>query len=119
MCAVTRAELIYGALKMQQSCKDVGAAARFFAPLGPCHIDDAAAEHYARIRAKLKLLAHLVGPNDLLIAAIRLAHGLIVVTHNTREFSRVDGLHIEDWEAVEVIQGMPCDVQACVHSTAG
>jgi tRNA(fMet)-specific endonuclease VapC len=40
-----------------------------------------------------------IGPNDLLIAAIALANGLIVVTHNTSEFSRVPGLSIEDWEA--------------------
>jgi tRNA(fMet)-specific endonuclease VapC len=33
-----------------------------------------------------------------LIAAITLAHNLILVTHNLREFGRVDGLKIEDWE---------------------
>jgi len=32
------------------------------------------------------------------IAAIALVHGLIVVTHNTREFARIAGLQIEDWE---------------------
>lgn len=35
---------------------------------------------------------------DLQIAAIALANNLILVTHNTREFSRVDGLRFEDWE---------------------
>jgi len=35
------------------------------------------------------------------IAAIALANNLTLVTHNTREFGRVDGLQIEDWE-VEV-----------------
>jgi tRNA(fMet)-specific endonuclease VapC len=39
-----------------------------------------------------------IGPNDLLIAALGLAHNLILVTHNAREFSRVEGLKIEDWE---------------------
>ena len=38
-----------------------------------------------------------MGPNDLMIAAIALAHDLVLVTHNTREFSRVEGLRIEDW----------------------
>lgn len=33
------------------------------------------------------------------IASIALHHGLIVVTHNTREFQRVPGLQLEDWEA--------------------
>lgn len=39
-----------------------------------------------------------IGPNDLLIAAISLARGATLVTHNTREFSRVPGLLLEDWE---------------------
>ena len=38
----------------------------------------------------------VIGPNDLLIAAIALTHGLTLVTNN-REFSRVPGLRIEDW----------------------
>lgn len=37
------------------------------------------------------------------IAAIALANNLILVTHNTREFSRVEGLQVEDWE-VEVCE---------------
>ena len=38
-----------------------------------------------------------IGPYDLQIAAIALAHDLTVVTHNTREFARVPGLKLEDW----------------------
>jgi len=37
-----------------------------------------------------------IGPNDLLIAATALAHDLILITHNLREFSRVAGLKLED-----------------------
>ena len=40
----------------------------------------------------------LIGPNDLLIASIALANGLTLVTHNTREFSRIPGLKLEDWQ---------------------
>ncbi len=40
-----------------------------------------------------------VQPYDLLIASIALANNLILVTHNTSEFSRVSGLNLEDWEA--------------------
>lgn len=39
-----------------------------------------------------------IGLYDLQIAAIALANNLILVMHNTREFSRVKGLQIEDWE---------------------
>jgi tRNA(fMet)-specific endonuclease VapC len=40
----------------------------------------------------------LIGPYDLMIAAIALTHSLTLVTHNTKEFSRVPGLKLEDWE---------------------
>jgi tRNA(fMet)-specific endonuclease VapC len=40
----------------------------------------------------------LIGPNDMLIAAIVLANNLTLVTHNTREFSRITELSLEDWE---------------------
>ena len=39
-----------------------------------------------------------IGPNDFLIAAIALANHKTLVTHNTREFSRIEGLLIEDWQ---------------------
>jgi tRNA(fMet)-specific endonuclease VapC len=60
--------------------------------------DDRCAETYGRIRARLAEMGSLIGPNDLPIAAIAAAHGATLVTHNVREFSRVDGLVYEDWE---------------------
>lgn len=63
-----------------------------------CHFDDKAAIEYGQIRAYLERQGTPVGPIDTLIAAIALANNLILVTHNTAEFSRVPGLKIEDWE---------------------
>jgi tRNA(fMet)-specific endonuclease VapC len=40
----------------------------------------------------------LIGGNDMLIAAIARSHNATLVTHNTREFNRVMGLSLEDWE---------------------
>jgi tRNA(fMet)-specific endonuclease VapC len=40
----------------------------------------------------------LIGPNDLLIAAMALANDLVLVTHNMKEFGRIPGLRWEDWE---------------------
>jgi tRNA(fMet)-specific endonuclease VapC len=52
---------------------------------------------YAKVRADLVARAGTpIGPNDLLIAAIALASGLTLITHNTAEFSRVVGLALED-----------------------
>jgi tRNA(fMet)-specific endonuclease VapC len=60
--------------------------------------DDAAAEQYGRIRADLTARGLTIGGNDMLIAAIALANGCTLVTHNTAEFSRVPDLVIEDWQ---------------------
>ena len=60
--------------------------------------DDDAASVYGDIRAYLAQQGTPIGSNDLQIAAIALNRNLILVTHNTREFSRVPGLSWEDWE---------------------
>ncbi len=60
--------------------------------------DDRAAEEYGKTRAYLSSMGTLIGPNDLIIAATAVAHGCTLVSHNTREFSRVPGLLLEDWE---------------------
>lgn len=39
-----------------------------------------------------------IGPNDLLTAATARAHGVVLVSHNTKEFGRVAGLRLDDWE---------------------
>lgn len=61
--------------------------------------DDAAAEICGEIRASLARQGTPIGPHDVQIAAIAIARGLILISHNTREFSRVDGLRLEDWQA--------------------
>ena len=60
--------------------------------------DDPAAEIYGQIRADLENKGTSIGPNDLLIAAIARARGATLVTHNVKEFKRVEGLLFEDWE---------------------
>lgn len=53
----------------------------------------------ARLRATLKRAGTPIGPYDLLIAGQALNRGWTLVTSNTREFSRVEGLALEDWSA--------------------
>jgi len=50
------------------------------------------------IRASLEKVGNPIGPYDLMIAALAIQHDLILVTRNTREFQRVDGIKIENWE---------------------
>ena len=51
----------------------------------------------ARIRANLETKGKPIGPIDILIAGTAMSHGAILVTHNTREFERVEGLSLVDW----------------------
>ncbi len=52
---------------------------------------------YAKLRHYLARKGIPIGPNDMLIAAQALSSELTVVTANTREFSRVPGLRVENW----------------------
>ena len=59
--------------------------------------DDKAAKEAADIRATLEAMGKPVGPIDNLIAGTARANGAILVTRNSDEFSRVDGLRLDDW----------------------
>lgn len=50
------------------------------------------------VRAALSHAGASIGPYDVLIAGQALARGATLVTHNVREFGRVEGLRVEDWE---------------------
>lgn len=52
---------------------------------------------YGRIRTRLEQAGQPIGGNDLLIAAHALTLGCVVVSDNQREFSRVEGLLVENW----------------------
>ena len=67
-------------------------------PFASLPFDDVCVTAYGRIRAELERMGRPISPNDLMIAAIALTHGLTLVTHNTREFARVVGLSLADWE---------------------
>jgi tRNA(fMet)-specific endonuclease VapC len=51
----------------------------------------------ARIRVSLEAKGRPIGPIDILIAGTAISHGATLVTHNTREFERVEGLSLVDW----------------------
>ena len=98
LCSVVKAELIFGAMRYAHPAARLSRLAEFFAPFQSLPFDDAAADVYGRLRAELQRAGTPIGPNDLLIAAIALANDLTVVTHNTGEFGRIDGLSVEDWQ---------------------
>jgi len=97
-CAVVKAELLYGAYRSTRREDNLRLLTSLFQLFKSLPFDDAAADTYGRIRADLTARGTPIGLNDLMIAAIALAHHLTLVTHNIREFGRVEGLHLEDWE---------------------
>jgi tRNA(fMet)-specific endonuclease VapC len=100
VCSVVKAELFYGAMRSNNPEQSLARQQQFLNLFVSLPFDDAAALIYGHIRADLAVSGTPIGPNDLQIASIARANSLILVTHNTGEFSRVDGLQIEDWEEV-------------------
>jgi tRNA(fMet)-specific endonuclease VapC len=96
-CAVVKAELLHGAMKYGAPERRLAVVREALALYRSLPFDDAAAEHYARIRDELEHAGGRIGPHDLLIAAICLTHGCVLVTSNLAEFRRVSGLQVEDW----------------------
>ena len=98
VCSIVKAELLYGAWRSGRPPANLQRLETFFEPLRSLPFDDECAATYGRIRASLAMRGLSIGANDLLTAATGLTHRLIVVTHNLREFERVEGLQTEDWE---------------------
>ncbi len=63
-------------------------------------LESPAEHHYANLRYQLETAGKPIGPNDMLIAAHALSLNLTVVTANFSEFSRIDGLTVENWLAL-------------------
>jgi tRNA(fMet)-specific endonuclease VapC len=102
VCSVVKAELFYGSLKSKNPERNLEKQRQFVERFVSLPFDDKAANAYSRIRARLEELGTPIGPNDLMIAAIAVANDVVLVTHNTREFGRIEGLKCEDWETISV-----------------
>jgi tRNA(fMet)-specific endonuclease VapC len=99
LSSVTVAELIYGAEKSQRRQHNLTVVENFTARLDVLAFDESAAGHYGDIRANLERQGKPIGPYDLMIAGHARGHGLVLVTNNSGEFDRVDGLRVENWVA--------------------
>ena len=99
MCisVITRCELEFGAEISTRSAASKSAIVSYLQDMSVLSYPETAASHYAQIRAMLKQKGLMIGPNDLLIAAHARSLGLTLVTNNIREFSRVEGLRLENW----------------------
>ena len=95
--SVTLSELMYGVQKSQHQEKNKAALEEFLSPIDIISFDEEAAVSYGEIRASLEKNGMVIGPLDMMIAAHAKSLNAIIVTNNTKEFSRVPHLKIEDW----------------------
>jgi tRNA(fMet)-specific endonuclease VapC len=102
--AIVASELRFGALK-RQSERLTRQVEDVLTRLAVVAYDDVASVSYGEIRSQLEARGELIGGNDLFIAAHARALDMTLVTDNIREFSRVDGLKLENWIDRETSHG--------------
>jgi len=90
-------ELEVGIAKSSSPRKRISQLNEFTDPVNIIPFGMAEAKAAAQIRAKLEKKGIPIGPYDVLIAACAKANNLILVTHNVKEFKRIEGLRLEDW----------------------
>lgn len=95
--SVTLAELQYGVAKSQFPERNQRALEAFVLPLEVVAFDAEAAAAYGPVRAFLERQGTPIGAMDLMIAAHALSLRVTLVTNNVSEFSRVQGLSVENW----------------------
>jgi len=94
---ITVFELYYGIEKNNSQKRNLLALENFIAPLTVVDFNLEAAKKAAQIRSTLHNKGMPIGPYDTQIAAIALSLNMVLLTNNTREFERVDGLRLENW----------------------
>jgi len=95
--AITLSELVHGAEKSANVVMNLAAIEDFTSRLEVLSYGAKASYHYGSIRAALEIVGRPIGVNDLHIAAHARSEGLILVTNNVAEFTRVPALQTENW----------------------
>jgi len=98
LCDVVKAELYYGAHKSLKRSENLARLYDLFLTVHSLPFEGKAAYRFGEIRAALEQRGMLIGAYDMQIAAIALSNHVTLVTHNTKEFSRISDLVLEDWE---------------------
>jgi tRNA(fMet)-specific endonuclease VapC len=95
--SITLAELHYGAEKSARRHQNLQEVEQFIAGLEVLAFSPTAAAYFGQIRAEAERRGRPAGLLDMLIGAHARAEGLILVTNNAREFSRLPGVQCENW----------------------
>ena len=97
LSSITVAELFFGVEKSSAKKKNRAIVESFVSTFEIIPFDEASSMTYAKIRASLEKKGTPIGPMDLLIASISMTYNLILVTNNSKEFSRIAKLKLENW----------------------
>lgn len=97
-CSIVKSELAYGAFKSRNPDRTYKKQQELLNLFVSLPFDDSAALVFGRLNAQLEAKGEIIGIKDLQIASIALSQDLILVTHNIREFERIQELSLEDWE---------------------
>lgn len=95
--SITAAELYYGLARCKDPARERRDLDNLFGSVEIIPFGTKAAEAFGVLRRHLEGRGEMIGQFDLLIAAQAIAEDAILVTNNTREFSRVPTLVLEDW----------------------
>jgi tRNA(fMet)-specific endonuclease VapC len=98
LCSVVYGELLAGAYYSGRTAANLADTQAFLKLFTSLPFNDPAADQYARLWAALEAAGQRMKSNDLMIASIALLEGLTLVTHDVKDFSRVPGLRIDDWQ---------------------
>jgi len=90
-------ELYFGLEKNQSHKRNATFLENFIAPLSVTGFSVEAAKYAAKIRYQLRRQGTPIGAYDIQIAAIALADNMVLLTNNTKEFERIEGLKLENW----------------------
>ena len=103
LSAITLSELYHGAEKSAKVAQNLEVVEEFASLVQVLAYGTKASQHYGAMRSQLEKAGQPMGVNDLHIATHARSEGLVVVTNNTSEFSRIPGLMVENW--VQQLQG--------------
>ena len=97
ICVITMMELYFGANRSRQVEPNLAKVrtieeAFTILPVGP-----ECAAVFGKLKSDLQVSGKPLDDFDLIIASVALAHNLTVVTNNEKNFSRIPGLHFENW----------------------
>ena len=95
--SVVLSELTYGVHRSNSFNKNNKALQHFISPFKIYDYTEKACDYYGKIRSDLTKKGKIIGAMDLMIAAHALSEGATIVTNNTKEFCRVEGLKVENW----------------------